>query len=122
MDVTIIDEGGPQASRKTVSVTVADRQSGQVRSAVNVPGVGNVPLALDVLPTVQKEGKIFARLTLEYRPNPREDTKEPASVPVEMRLSFGIILENGRKVVAAEAADPVTDRRVTVEVTATLLK
>lgn len=120
IEVTIIDEGGPQPSRKTVSVTVGDRQSGQVRSAVAVLGIGPVPLALDVLPVLQRDGRIFARITLEYQPNPGADRKEPT--PVEMRLSFGVILESGRKIVAAQAADPVTDRRVSAEVTATVLK
>jgi hypothetical protein len=120
IEVTIIDEGGPQPSRKTVSVTVGDRQSGQVRSAVVVPGIGPVPLALDVLPALERNGKIRARITLEYQPNPGADRKEPT--PVEMRLSFGVILESGRKIVAAQAADPVTDRRVSAEVTATVLK
>jgi hypothetical protein len=121
-DVTIIDEGGPQPSRKTVSVTVADRQSGLVRSAVAVLGMpGVVPVSLDALPMLERDGRIRARLTLEYSPRPGGDPKEP-SRPVEMRLSFGIILENGKPVVAAQAADPVTDRRVRVEVTATVLK
>jgi len=39
-----------------------------------------------------------------------------------MRLSFGVILESGKKIVAAQAADPMTDRRVSAEVTATVLK
>jgi hypothetical protein len=121
LDVTIVDEGGPHPSRKTVSVTVADRQSGQVRSAVLVPGVGHVPVSLDALPVLEPDGKIRARFTLEYQPRPGNDPKEP-SRPVEMRLSFGIILEDGKQVVAAQAADPVTDRRVSVEVTATVLK
>jgi hypothetical protein len=119
LDVTIIDEGGPQASRKTLSVTLADGQSGQVRASVFVPPMGPVPLALDAHPTLERDGKIRARITLEYQPNPR-DPKEP--MPATMRLSFGIVLENGQKIVAAQAADPVTDRRVMVEVTATILK
>jgi hypothetical protein len=120
IEVTLIDEGGPQPSRKTVSVTVADRQSGQVRSAVSVLGIGHVPLALDALPILERDGTIRTRITLEYQPNPGGDRKEPT--PVEMRLSFGLILHSGQKIVAAQAADPVTDRRVSAEVTATVLK
>lgn len=120
LDVTIIDEGGPTPSRKTVSMTVGDRQSGQVRATVVVPGIGAVPLAVDALPMLERDGKIRTRMTLEYQPRPGADSKEPR--PVEMRLSFGIVLEDGKKIVAAQAADPVTDRRVSVEVTATILK
>jgi hypothetical protein len=118
-DFTIIDEGGPATSRKAVSVTVADRQSGLVRSEVFVQDVGRVPLSVDALPILE-DGKIRTRVTLDYQPNPGEDRKRPT--PMSMRLSFGILLENGRKVLAAQAADPVTDRRVSVEVTATVLK
>ena len=120
IDVTIVDEGGPQASRKTVSVTVGDRQPGQVRAAVSIPGVGQVPIALDTIAAFESEDRIRTRITLEYRPSPRADPKEP--VPAEMRLSFGVILANGQRIVAAQAADPVTDRRVSVEVLATVLK
>jgi hypothetical protein len=120
IDVTIIDEGGPQATRKSVSVTVGDRQQGQVRAAVAVPGIGHVPIALDVVATLESDDRIRTRMTLDYRPSPRADPKEP--MPVEMRLSFGIILESGKRIVAAQAADPVTDRRVSVEVLATVLK
>lgn len=117
-DFTVVDEGGPSPSRKALSVTVADRQSGQVRAAVVVPDVGHVPLSVDVLPILDR-GFIRTRATLEYQPNPGADRKQ---IPTSMRLSFGVLLENGRKIVAAQAADPVTDRRVSVEVTATILK
>jgi hypothetical protein len=120
IDVTIIDEGGPQATRKSVSVTVGDRQQGQVRAAVAVPGIGHVPIALDAVASLERDDRIRTRMTLDYRPSPRADPKEP--LPVEMRLSFGIVLESGKRIVAAQAADPVTDRRVSVEVLATVLK
>lgn len=123
-DFAIIDEGGPQPSRKVVSMMVADRQSGLVRSFVLIPGFGDVPISVDALPTIERDGRIRARVTLEYRANPAPaETEKPGPPPTaSMRLSFGILLESGRKVVAAQAADPVTDRRVTVEVTATVLK
>jgi hypothetical protein len=120
IDVTIVDEGGPQTTRKSVSVTVGDRQQGQVRAAVSVPGVGHVPIALDAVAALERDDRIRTRMTLDYRPSPRADPKEP--LPVEMRLSFGIILESGKRIMAAQAADPVTDRRVSVEVVATVLK
>src|SRR5688572_11098421 len=119
LDVTIIDEGGPAPSRKTVSLTVANGQSGQVRSEVFVQDVGRVPLGVDVLPMLVRD-KVHTRITLDYQPNPGQDRKQPT--PMSMRLSFAVHLENGKKIVAAQAADPVTDRRVSVEVTATIVK
>lgn len=120
LDVTIIDEGGPAPSRKSVSLTVADRQSGQVRSEVFVQDVGRVPLAVDAFPMLERDNRVRVRMTLDYQPNPGQDRKQPT--PMNMRLSFGIVLDNGKKIVAAQAADPVTDRKVSVEVTATVLK
>jgi hypothetical protein len=61
-------------------------------------------------------------MVLEYRPTPAFDPKGAVPTPASMRLQFGVMLKNGEKIVAAQAADPVTDRRVSVEVTATILK
>jgi len=121
-DITIIDEGGPQPSRKALSLTTVDRQSGQLRASVFVPPVGDVPLALDAYPILERDGKIRARITLDYRPNPGSDVKQAPAMTASIRLSFGVVLENGKKILAAQAADPVTDRRVSVEVTATVLR
>jgi hypothetical protein len=120
-DITAIDEGASQPLRKTMSLTLADQQSGSLRAAVQVPGVGEFPLNVDVTPVVQKNGKIRARITLDYRPGTGGDGKLLTGTS-SMRLAFGILLDNGQKVVAAQAADPMTDRRVSVEVTATVLK
>jgi hypothetical protein len=121
-DVTIVDEGGPQTSRKAISVTVADREIGLVRASVSIPGHGDVPVSLDVRPALGSDGKIRTRMVLEYRPTPAFDPKGAVPTPASMRLQFGVLLENGEKIVAAQAADPVTDRRVSVEVVATILK
>lgn len=118
-DITAIDEGASQPLRKTMSLTLADQYSGSLRASVVVAGVGEMPLNVDITPTVQKNGKIRARITLDYRPQPGSDGKMGTS---SMRLAFTILLESGQKVVAAQAADPITDRRVSVEVTATVLK
>ena len=121
-DVTIVDEGGPQTSRKAISVTVADREVGLVRASVSIPGHGDVPVSLDVRPALGSNGTIRTRMVLEYRPTPAFDPKGAVPTPASMRLQFGVLLKNGEKIVAAQAADPMTDRRVSVEVTATILK
>jgi hypothetical protein len=121
IDLSIVDEGGPSPSRKSVSLTIADRQLGSVRAVVITPGMPDVPLNVDATPMLEGEGRIRARISLDYRPNtPGGDSKAP--VPPQMRVVFNVMLVDGKKIVAAQAADPTTDRRVSVEVTATILK
>jgi hypothetical protein len=119
-DVAIVDEGGPQPLRKLVSLTLADRQSGSVRAAVLLPGVGSVPLGVDATPMVQSDGRVRARISVSYRPGSQQQQQQIQQPNVE--LTFGILLEDGKKIVASQAADPTTDRRISVEVTATVLK
>ena len=43
-------------------------------------------------------------------------------VRTDIRQTLVLNLENGKPLVISEASDPLSDRRVTVEVTATILK
>jgi hypothetical protein len=40
----------------------------------------------------------------------------------EIRQNLRVVLENGKPLMVSQSADPVGDRKVTVEVTATILK
>jgi hypothetical protein len=60
-------------------------------------------------------------LTFEYTPSP--DQIEPrVSHPAQLNESMTVLLHDGRKLMVSQSADPATDRKVTVEVTATILK
>ena len=117
----IADErpGQPPVS-KTVSLTVADRRDGFVRASAN--DMGPVPLNVDASPTI--EG-VRIRLTLglqyswideaatgEARPRSRRDFQQ----------RLGLVLEDGKALRVAQSADPLSDRRVSLEVTATILR
>jgi hypothetical protein len=114
VDVTVLEEGGQApSSRKTTTLTIANSRNGSVRALTSTkPGEGN-RFNVDALPVLQQGGRILAGITVEYQ--------SPTSGPL-LRLNMQPLLESGKKMVMSEAADPNSDRRVTVEVMATVLK
>ncbi len=131
VEVTITDQrGGTPAQKKTVTVVTGDNMNGFIRSQANYSNIGSVPLNVDTEPQLLADGKIRLRVNLEY------DLPAPAAIgPAEgvaaterllrvtqIRENLALILENGKPIVAAQSADPVGDRQVTIEVRATILK
>jgi hypothetical protein len=130
VDVTITDQRGANpASTKQVSLTLADQEPGRIRSEGEVPvfapGEGppqthNVPLNLDVRPEIVTDTKVKIFIGLEYD---NVDTAEKGRRPRNMiRETASVILDSGKPLVISQSADPLTDRKVTVEVKATVLR
>lgn len=130
VDVKIIDErGGQPATTKAVSLTVADRQNGWFRSSAEGPGRPNdpmpaafrlVPLNVDARPHVDGS-RIRLELGLEY--NSIDASTEAKQYPkLEIKQRLNLVLEDGKPMRVAQAADPLSDRRVSLEVTATILR
>jgi hypothetical protein len=141
-DLTITDTGGPKPVTKTMTLTMATgfNEVGSIRAGATIPGIivdrgyntdkdGRIqpippatlvlPLNFDVRqPTVYDDMSVRASVTVEYQPVPA-DGKTP---PTTVRASSTSVFENGKKTVLLQAADPVSDRRTTIEVTATVLK
>jgi hypothetical protein len=121
---------------KTVTVTTGDGHWGRVRSQAQSSGIGGTPLNVDARPEVQSDGRLVLSLTLEYgdkRISQVEMPKAPEGVAmvgvpqrnitdVVMNQSVTVLLESGKPLVITQAADPVSDRKVTVEVKATVLR
>lgn len=135
IEVNITDQTGANpGAKKIVTMIVADRQSNSIRSSASVPvkGAGmptppsyrNVTINVDARPTIiQKEpNKIMVSFGLEYSPKSRSEPEEmePGMASINERL--GLILESGKPLIVSQAADPTSDRKITVEVTATILK
>jgi hypothetical protein len=59
-------------------------------------------------------------MSLEYLPKWIEN--QPLGSRTRTRSSFAVVLDDGKSMVASNISDPATDRRVRVEVTATVLK
>jgi hypothetical protein len=113
IDITIVTEGGAEGtSRKSMTLTLADRQEGSVRSverAVNLQGTLNV----DARPVLQPNGKVLTRIGLEF-----QSGNEVPFVQVRAQP----LLESGKALRVSRAVSPKGDRSVTVEVTATVLR
>jgi hypothetical protein len=128
IEFTLTDQraGGP-AVKRTVSVVVADAHTGQIRSQSDVAGIiGGVPLNVDTSPDLLLDGKIRLGFSLQYDwaapVEAAERTPRGTVMKTAMHDSVSLILESGKSMVAAQSADPIGDRQVTVEVKATILK
>jgi len=129
VEFTLSDQrGGAAPVKRTVSVIVADSRGGFIRSSSDVVGVaGGVVLNIDANPELLADGKIRLGCNLQYDwPAPLEqaDRSLPRGTVMKtvMHDSVSLILESGKPMVAAQSADPIGDRQVTVEVKATVLR
>jgi hypothetical protein len=141
IEVSITDQTGSNpAAKKVVTMIAGDRQSTNVRSSASVPvkmglpgqpagattsyNFRNVTINVDARPViVQKEpNKISVSFGLEYLPKTvgTQEEMEPGMTSWSERLS--LILESGKPMIISQAADPTSDRRISVEITATILK
>ena len=127
IEFTITDQrGAAPALKRTISVVVADAQTGQIRSQSEVAAIGGVPLNVDTSPELLTDGKIRLGFSLQYDWAAPVDGNEriPRGTVMKtaMHDSVSLILESGKSMVAAQSADPIGDRQVTVEVKATVLR
>ena len=116
LDLTITDQLGPgDPAKKTVSLIVADRTVGSIRSTAN-----NVraTLSVDANPQILSNGNVRVQLGVEY--NPQKGDGPPTGSGLNQRIT--LVLVPGKPVVLSQAADPLSDRKITVEVKAEILK
>jgi len=138
-DVSIVDEGGgAPVTRKNVTIIArGNNQTASVRSqgnlnanhpitiAMRAQGVG-IGLKVDVrgmhpsfMPSAAlPSGKVAGRVAVEYQPYSPEMKSLPSSVTTQVDAIF----DEGKKMVIAQAADPLSDRKTTIEVTVTVAK
>jgi hypothetical protein len=68
-------------------------------------------------------GQIRLELTVVYSPMMLNSGADSAQTrPTELNQSLTVALQSGKPMVVSQAADPVTDRKIGVEVRATILK
>jgi len=117
-----------------VTMIVTDRRMGSVRSAGSVVATSNgaagapmttverrnVTLNVDANPVVQSDGSILLSLTLEYIPRP--EGPENTGGVAQLNEKMTVTLESGKAMVISRAADPAGNRKINVEVTATVMK
>jgi hypothetical protein len=127
-ELTITDQRaeGP-AVVKMVTATVVDRSSARIRTsgAVQTPmGMRDVVLNVDATPTlvnVSGVSKMRLSMSIEYRPVARESDTDRTTTPTISEV-LTVVLEDGKPLVISQSADPATDRKVKVEVKATILR
>ncbi len=125
LDLTITDTYAETPSTKTVTMLVMDGERGSIRTANRLPGSGiNVALNIDAIANLVPDGsgRIRLRLTFEYTPAQTGPPDTRPMGPAELTESLTVVVENGKELVISQSADPLTNRRVTVEVSATVLK
>jgi hypothetical protein len=139
VELTITEEGGgATSSKKTVSAVIGDGFNGYVRANGNnldpnaAPSERFVPLNFDAYPVILSNGKIRLTCSIQYLAGAAQYTAVAASPPggasqnqrarTDIKENIVLILESGKSLVVSQAADPVSDRQVTVEVRATILR
>jgi hypothetical protein len=131
LDLTITDQAGPgEPAKKTVSVIVADRGNAAVRSSGNnVRATINV----DASPQIMGNGNVRVILGVEYNPRqgPPMKTKGPGgelfdvgdgSTGSTLNQRVMVLLEPNKPLIISQASDPLSDRKITLEIRATILK
>jgi len=125
LDLTITDQrGDAPVISKTVSMTVADRHSGRIRTQGDVrtpTGFRPVILNVDCQASIIRESRARVMLTIEYRPVAAEAENERSTTP-NINESITVMLDDGKPMVISQSADPVTDRKVKVEAKITVLR
>jgi hypothetical protein len=76
---------------------------------------------VDAVPEVRGSA-VLVHLTIEY--TPEVSTTRPANgpPPATVNESIAVVLASGTPAMISQSADPATDRKVTVVVTATVMK
>jgi hypothetical protein len=136
-DVLVTDDSGngkPLTKVVTLNIIASSNQVesglGQIRSSArpagapvvqSADGKGFVPLDLNLnvdinRPRLMPGNRIRVPIVVEYRPY----SAEPKSPTAIVRTSVDMLMDNGKKTVISQSADPVTDRKVIIEVTPTI--
>lgn len=115
LELTISDQSGnTEPVKKVLSVIVADRANGFIRTMD-----GPMRLNVDATPQLLAGGNARVRIGIEYMPRQASGTGQS---PAMLNQSVTVVLEPGKPFVISQAADPSSDRKITVEARLTVLK
>ena len=120
--VNITDKSPTATQNKVVSLIVANRSSGRVRSsgsALVQERERSSDLNVDAQTTLMKSGMISVNLTINYVPEWTSETTKMTSVTQSVTL----YLKDGQPTLITQAADPTHGTRsVAIEVTAKVVR
>jgi hypothetical protein len=118
LDLTITDTFTGSPVKKNVSLMVLQNNGGMIRTT-SVDGWSN--LNVDAIAAAYMNGQVSVRLTFEYTP-PVGKEATSGSRPPRLNESITVVLQDGKTLLVSQSADPANDRKVTAELTATILK
>jgi hypothetical protein len=126
VDVTVSDQVGtaPPVVRH-ISATAADGERASVRSNSSVRtsnGFQPITLSLDVRPRVVTVNKVRVEIGLDTAAVTTEGSSKELTATPGSRATQSIVLESGRPVLLSQTTDPLTDRKTSIEVKATILR
>lgn len=114
IELTITDQrSDAQTPPKTVMLLVEDNQNARIRT-----GRGNAVLNLDVRPQIVREGRVRVLVSLEFTPQDAPD--RPAQPPLQE--SIVALVDDGKSLVLSQSADPASDRKVRLDMKATIVR
>jgi hypothetical protein len=126
LEFTVTDQVGTAPPvKKTITMNVADGESGRIRTNADVfrknsnPTV--VPLSVDARPEIDGN-KIRLSASLEYQLLSDAAGPDLPAGKTSITQSVTTILTDGVLTILSQSADPLTDRKVTLEVKATIIK
>jgi hypothetical protein len=135
LDLTITDTYTGTPVKKTVSMLILNGSNGMIRTSNRLATGFVVGLNVDAAALIHQGGLITVRVTFEYTPaqtgasagtDPKAAQAEQGlstrPQPAELHESLSVILQDGKPLLVSQSADPTTDRKVTVELMATVLK
>jgi len=124
LDVRIVDNYGGAEISKVSSLLMGSvgRMSSSIRTgdAVTESNPRAPRLNIDaMLWDITNDGAVDLQLTLDYLP---PASRNAADMPQPLQEKLRVLLHDGKALLVSQSADPSTTRKVTVEVTATILK
>ncbi len=128
IDVTITDQQGSAAPVvKTLTTLVADNWQSRLRTEGTTwtsggQGAYAIALNLDARPRIisNTRDKILLIMTIEYKPSAPDP--KPGVSATTLNQSFQVIMQDGQPLMISQSADPNSDRKVKLEVKATVLR
>jgi hypothetical protein len=136
LDLVITDTLGGKPVKKTVTMLISNGGNGSIRTAGSIPiplpegafiapgTLLQTPVQLNIDARASERGNrlINVLATFQFTPAAAVATERlPGSSPPELRQSIDVVLRSGKPLLVSRSADPITDRTVTVELTATIV-
>jgi len=117
LDLAITDTYTGAPVKKAVSLLVLTGNNGMIRTTGSD---GRSILNVDAIAAAYTNGQVSLRMTFEYTPAQSKDSG--GITAPRLNESITVVLQDGKPLMVSQSADPATDRKVTAELTATILK